>query len=381
MLISKIPVLGFAAYSGTGKTTLLTRLLPLLTARGLRIGLIKHAHHEFDLDTPGKDSYELRKAGTAQILVASHKRRVLITEKPQPEDPPLQPELDRLEQQSLDLVLVEGFKHERLPKIELVRPALGRPLMYPTDPDIIAVATDAPLPAATALPRLDLNDPAAVADFLLAWAKAFVPPDIDPRDELVRHYRWLRQYGCNDSHSGNASVRLGDAFWVSPTGACADILQASDLIRCPLEGPCTPGASLDASLHQAVYRANPKAGAVLHSHGAYTVASTLNGRDFEPVDFEGQYYFERVPVLSIPYDRYVAEAPGAVAGALANHRVTVVRGHGVYACAETVNLAYKWTCSLELSARTLVIARQAGTLQVQVREDMRDPSHGLTSRP
>jgi L-fuculose-phosphate aldolase len=183
-----------------------------------------------------------------------------------------------------------------------------------------------------------------------------------PREDLVRHYRWLRQYGYNDSHSGNASVRDGESFWVTPTGACADTIGPGDLIGCPVHGPCAPGASLDAPLHQRVYQAAPDAGAVLHSHGPYTVAITLNGRDFTPPDFEGQYYFDRVPVISIPYQRYVDQAPARVAQLLAAHRVVVVRGHGVYARGDTLNLAYKWSCSLELSAKTALLARQAGTL-------------------
>ncbi|MCG8427899.1 MAG: class II aldolase/adducin family protein [Chromatiales bacterium] len=186
---------------------------------------------------------------------------------------------------------------------------------------------------------------------------------MDQRDALVQHYKWLRQYGNNDSHSGNASVRDGDRIWVTPTGACADTLTAADLIAYPLDGDSAiAGASLDAPLHQLVYQHNPKVNAVLHSHGPYTVAVTLNGEDFQPVDFEGQYYFSRVPVITIAYDQYVELAPAAVAKALVNNKIVVVRGHGVYACAETINLAYKWTCSLELSAKTALIAQQAGTL-------------------
>ncbi|TCK18491.1 L-fuculose-phosphate aldolase [Thiogranum longum] len=185
---------------------------------------------------------------------------------------------------------------------------------------------------------------------------------MDIQRDLVRHYRWLRQYGYNDSHSGNASVRDQAQFWVTPTGACADLLEDTQLIQCPVDGKPAEGASLDATLHAQVYRKNPRAGAVLHSHGAYSVAMTLHGEDFVPCDFEGQYYFERIPVISIPYDRYLELAADAVADALAKHKVVVVRGHGVYAAAESINLAYKWTCSLELSAKTCFLARQAGTL-------------------
>ena len=183
-------------------------------------------------------------------------------------------------------------------------------------------------------------------------------PAMEPRADLVRHYRWLRRHGLNDSHSGNASVRDGGRIWVTPTGACADTLTAADLVACPLDGPPGTGASLDAPLHQAVYRASPAAGAVLHSHGSHSIAMTLGGGPFVPVDFEGQYYFPEVPVLEIPYERYVDDAPAAVAETLAEYCVCVVRGHGVYAVGETLNLAYKWTCSLELSARIAWLARR-----------------------
>lgn len=185
---------------------------------------------------------------------------------------------------------------------------------------------------------------------------------MDPREDLVRHYRWLRQYGLNDSHSGNASVRDGDTVWVTPSGCCADTLQPGDLIACPLEGPPGEGASLDAPLHLLVYRRNPAARAMLHSHGPYTVGLTLDGRNFEPVDFEGGYYFPRVPVIDAPYAEYVARSPELVSATLAEYPITVYRGHGVYAQGETVNRAYKWTCSLEMSAKTAFIARQAGAL-------------------
>lgn len=182
------------------------------------------------------------------------------------------------------------------------------------------------------------------------------------RDDLVQYYRWLRDYGYNDSHSGNASVREGDFIWVTPTRAFAELLRPHDLVACPLDGAIPAGASLDAALHRAVYLASPHVGAVLHSHGAYTVGATLDGADYLPADFEGRYYFERVPVLDVPYAEYWAEAPRRVPEALRTSPVVVVRGHGVYAAGESLERAYQWTCSLELSAKTAVIARQAGTL-------------------
>ncbi len=162
-----IPVIGFAAFSGTGKTTLLERLLPILTRSGVRIGMIKHAHHQFDIDTPGKDSYRLRKAGATQTLIASSQRWALMTENPV-EDPPQLTELIlHMNQKHLDLILVEGFKQARIPKIELHRPGLGHPLLFPADNDIIAIATDTPLEIETSLPRLDLNQPEEIANFIL----------------------------------------------------------------------------------------------------------------------------------------------------------------------------------------------------------------------
>ena len=186
---------------------------------------------------------------------------------------------------------------------------------------------------------------------------------MDPKQELLRYYHWLRQYGYNDSHSGNASIRTDKTIWVTPTGACADTLQAEQLVACDIEGTIGNKASLDAPLHLKVYQKNPAAGAVLHSHGAYSVAMTMDGKDFIPEDFEGQLYFRKIPVISIPYDQYIDKAADAVSDVLREHSVVVVRGHGVYVTAESLNLAYKWTCSFELSAKTCFIARQAGTLK------------------
>lgn len=185
---------------------------------------------------------------------------------------------------------------------------------------------------------------------------------MNKKQELIRCYHWLRQYGYNDSHSGNVSVKDDDVVWATPTGACADTLTEDKLVACQPGKTPPESATLDAALHLGVYQQNPQAGAVIHSHGAYTVAMTLNGEDFIPADFEGYYYFQKVPVISIAYDDYLEEAPQRVARSLANNRIVVVRGHGVYAQAENLNLAYKWTCSLELSAKTAFLAKQAGTL-------------------
>ena len=162
------PVLGFAAFSGTGKTTLLEKLIPQLIKLGIRIGMVKHAHHDFDIDQPGKDSYRLRKAGAQQVLIASSQRQALMTENTTRQEPRLNELITRLDLDNIDLVLVEGFKQVPFPKIGLHRQALGKTLLYPEDPDIIAVASDH-LADCGDLPALDINDTAGIAAFIITW--------------------------------------------------------------------------------------------------------------------------------------------------------------------------------------------------------------------
>lgn len=161
------PVLGFAAFSGTGKTTLLTQLLPLLKRRGLRVAVIKHAHHNFDIDKPGKDSYQIREAGAQQMLIASANMTAWIEKHDNAEyEPRLAELIQRLDKRYIDLILVEGFKHEQFAKIELHRPSLGKPLLCVEDTNIIAVASDSALENINDLPQLDINDTVAIADFV-----------------------------------------------------------------------------------------------------------------------------------------------------------------------------------------------------------------------
>ncbi len=174
----KLPLLGFCAWSGTGKTTLLQKLIPALSEKGLRVGVIKHAHHRFDIDHPGKDSYVLRQAGAKQILIASRHRMAWIREIDENQtDPSLSDAMHALDLDNLDLVLVEGFKHEHFPKIELYRPSLGKPLLYPDDRDIIAIASDAEGTIVSGVPEklqvLDLNKPEEIVLFIIEYTEEY----------------------------------------------------------------------------------------------------------------------------------------------------------------------------------------------------------------
>jgi molybdopterin-guanine dinucleotide biosynthesis adapter protein len=162
-----LPVLGFVGSSGSGKTTLLEQVVALLSDEGARLAVLKHAKAGFDIDRhPGKDSHRLRAAGADQVLVASRDRWALMAQQPDPlQEPSLQGMLEHLDAAGLDGVLVEGFRHEHYPKIEVYRPSHGRPPQcWPHDASVIAVASDVPL-ATGDVPWLDLNAPAAVARF------------------------------------------------------------------------------------------------------------------------------------------------------------------------------------------------------------------------
>ena len=161
-----VPVVGFAAYSGTGKTTLLTSLVKILNKRHIRVGIVKHAHHNFDIDYPGKDSHRLRKAGASQVLIGSSLRWALMVENDTKEPKPLEFHIKHMDLENLDLILVEGFKLTNIPKIEIHRPSLGNPPLFPEDQDIIAVATDGDIGTDTKIPVFNLNDPESITDFI-----------------------------------------------------------------------------------------------------------------------------------------------------------------------------------------------------------------------
>jgi molybdopterin-guanine dinucleotide biosynthesis protein B len=173
--MSTIRVIGLAGWSGSGKTTLLTKLIPLVAARGLRLATIKHAHHAFDVDQPGKDSYEHRKAGARQVIVSSARRWVHLHELSGDREATLAELLCRLS--PCDLVLVEGYKRASLPKLEVFRSEVGKPPLHPEDPRIVAVASDRVFPEAQ-VPVVDLDDIVRIADIVMEKA--------EPLDAVLR---------------------------------------------------------------------------------------------------------------------------------------------------------------------------------------------------
>ncbi len=173
-------ILGIAGWSGSGKTVLITRLIPLLVARGLRVATIKHAHHDFDVDVPGKDSFEHRSAGASEVIVSSARRVAQIQELRGAPEPRL---IDLLQRVSpCDLVLIEGFKRETHPKLEVFRRCNDRPPLHPTDDSIVAVASDEELPNSRIL-RVHLDDIEAIADLVIAQAR----PLAEVRQRLEAH--------------------------------------------------------------------------------------------------------------------------------------------------------------------------------------------------
>jgi molybdopterin-guanine dinucleotide biosynthesis protein B len=171
--MTDMKVIGIAGWSGAGKTTLLTRVIPRLAARGLSVSTIKHAHHAFDIDQPGKDSHTHRVAGATEVLVSSANRFALMHELRGAPELALGALLEKLS--PVDLVLVEGFKREAHPKLEVYRASVGKPLLTPDDPNIVAVASDGPV--AARVPVVSLNDIEAVAEILIARAA--------PRDAVL----------------------------------------------------------------------------------------------------------------------------------------------------------------------------------------------------
>ncbi len=189
-------VLGIAGWSGAGKTTALVSLIPVLVGRGLRVATLKHAHHDFDVDVPGKDSWRHRQAGASQVIVASARRWVQIHELREAAEPGLATLLAQIE--DCDLVLVEGYKRDPLPKLEIHRPAVGKPALYLQDAHVRVVATDVRGLPDCRLPQVDLNDPEALADAVLQHAL--------PRDEVLQR---LAAAQVGDSTSATLHTRPG----------------------------------------------------------------------------------------------------------------------------------------------------------------------------
>lgn len=167
---ARVPILGFVAPSGTGKTSLLKKLISLLKAKGVRLAVIKHSHHDFEIDKPGKDSYELRMSGADQMLIASKHRWALVTETTtNDKEVDLNTLLTNLDQEHLDLILVEGFKFEHFPKIEIFRANHNKTPLTATDTDIIAVATDTLCEIDGKIPQLDLNNAEQILQFVIQY--------------------------------------------------------------------------------------------------------------------------------------------------------------------------------------------------------------------
>jgi molybdopterin-guanine dinucleotide biosynthesis protein B len=160
-------IIGLAGWSGSGKTTLITKLIPRLLKRGISVSTLKHAHHGFDLDKPGKDSFVHRAAGATEVIISSAKRWAILHELREEEEWDMGALVARMS--PVDLVLVEGFKRDAFPKLEIHRTVNGKPLLHPEDPHIVAVACDSALPASS-VPVVDLNDIDAIADLLLKHA-------------------------------------------------------------------------------------------------------------------------------------------------------------------------------------------------------------------
>ncbi len=159
-------VFGIAGWSGSGKTTLMVKLLPELTGRGLTVSTMKHTHHNFDIDKPGKDSHEHRLAGATEVMVASSARWALLHEHRGSAEPDMDALVARMT--PVDLLLIEGFKFHRHPKLEVFRPAIGKPMLNTDDPSVVAVASDRAIPGLK-VPRFDMNDAAGIADFIVAY--------------------------------------------------------------------------------------------------------------------------------------------------------------------------------------------------------------------
>lgn len=361
----EIPAIGFVAPSGSGKTTLLRKLVPLLRRRGLRVGYLKHAHHGFALDRPGKDSYEIAAAGARQVMLVSGQSWALLSRNNQrAADHPdgLDGLRARFDTDALDLLLIEGFREATVPKVEVYRAATGQAPLYPADDRIIAVCTDDALDAPSHLRVLPLSEPTALADFVVEQTvdgRQLGPRGgaSDPREALIGCLTQWSQGGRSQAELGSASVRQAEGFWIAPETPGLDTVEVADLVHCGLVGALPSAAPVAAVVHRAAYRAAPEIGALLHSRRPYSLVLSLAGSDLSPIDAEGARLLGQVPVLRLGQGTLEGQAAAAVATALSSGPVCLVSGDGCYAAAETLSEACRWTERLELSARILCIAQ------------------------
>jgi molybdopterin-guanine dinucleotide biosynthesis protein B len=368
-----VPVVGFVAPSGTGKTTLLRRLVPLLREAGLRVGYIKHTHHDLTIDQPGKDSHDVAEVGAEQVLLAAADGWAMLDYAPRrgaDGELPLAELVTRFDAERLDLVLVEGFRHEHHPKIEVHRTACGKAPLYPDDPDIIAVATEAALPPEAAPVRLPIADPAAIAEYIQARLADGRLSGADPRDELLRRCREVRN-ATVEPRAGWLSIRVGERCWLARVALAGDDPDQDAILAQPLAATGAEAEAADAgeeaaedltageaAIHRRVYATQPLAGAIVGARMPYTAAVGFQGRSFEPLDPEGAATLGSVPVLSFDPDKMAAEAPAAVAGLLLEAPVCMVAGQGAYAWGTDLTQALERAVLLERSAQIYALGRQ-----------------------
>ena len=181
---------------------------------------------------------------------------------------------------------------------------------------------------------------------------------------LASYYHRLREHGLNDSHSGNASVRINDSVWITPAGACGDDFSSSDLIECRLDSDIPDNASSDTLIHLETYRAQPNVNAILHARPPYTIGMTMDGKRFDPIDLGGVLHFQSVTILDIPFDDLINQYVGSrsteiaqsISLSLKESWLVVVRAHGVYSAGANLEDAYKKICTLEHSAKIYSIS-------------------------
>jgi molybdopterin-guanine dinucleotide biosynthesis protein MobB len=365
-----VPVLGFVAPSGSGKTTLLCKLMPQLRQRGLRVGCLKRSHHPLVLDQPGKDSHALATAGAEQVLLAAAGGWGLMDYAPRvgPDGQmPLASLIERFDTERLDLLLIEGFRQEHCPKIEVHRIAAGKPPLYPDDPDIIAVATDARLPPDAAPVRLPIEDPGAIADFILARLEGGGLATAEPREELLGRARGLRRAGI-EPRAGWLSVRGGERCWLLRLALAGDDPGPADIMACEIAGPEAADGGNDGAdiriaqtevlIHRQIYAAEPRARAIVGARMPYTAAVGFQGRSFEPLDPDGLALLGSVPVLSLAPDEIAHKAPAAIAEWLVVQPVCILAGQGAYAWGADLAEALERVALLERSAQVFSLGRQ-----------------------